>query len=128
MFADVHDAMKAFELAVTTRDHVLAEAVLDQDFELVLSHPSAGGDAAGRDGSQFSTTTSSRDGTWGRFRSARIDDAVIAHFVVHQEAVVLGEDRSGLFAITDVWRTGPDGWRVWKRFSAPMSAGDMPGV
>ena len=63
----------------------------------------------------------------GAVQERAYDDTVIAHFVVHQEAVVLGGDRSGLFAITDVWRTGPDGWHVWKRFSAPMSAGDMPG-
>ena len=36
MYAEVHDAMRAFELAVTTRDHELAAGVLDQDFELAV--------------------------------------------------------------------------------------------
>jgi hypothetical protein len=28
--------------------------------------------------------------------------------------------------ITDVWRRGQDGWRLWRRFSTPMTAGAMP--
>jgi hypothetical protein len=43
-------------------------------------------------------------------------------------ATVLGEDRSGTFIITDVWRHRSDGWRVWRRHSTPMFAGDMPGA
>ena len=127
MYADVHDAMRAFELAVTTRNHVSAEAVLDHDFELVLSHPSAAAMPRERWLAVLDDYVVSR---WdmGPVQERAYGDTTIAHFVVHQEAVVLGEDRSGLFAITDVWRTGPDGWRVWKRFSAPMSAGDMPGA
>ena len=127
MYAEVHDAMRAFELAVTTRDHELAAGVLDQDFELVLAHPAAASMPRERWLAVLDDYVISR---WdvGTVQERAYGDTVIAHFVVHQEAVVLGGDRSGLFAITDVWRKGQDGWRVWKRFSAPMSAGDMPGV
>ena len=48
--------------------------------------------------------------------------------LVQMEATVLGEDRSGLFVITDTWLRGDDGWRVWRRHSSPLSAGPMPGV
>ena len=47
---------------------------------------------------------------------------------VDMRATVLGEDRSGRFVISDVWRRGHDGWRVWRRHSSPLSAGDMPGA
>lgn len=38
----------------------------------------------------------------------------------------MGEDRSGIFVITDIWRRDPDGWHLWRRFSTPMTAGAMP--
>jgi hypothetical protein len=46
---------------------------------------------------------------------------------VHMRATVLGEDRSGTFVISDVWRLR-DGWRVWRRHSSPLTAGEMPGA
>ena len=125
MHADVHAAMEAFELAVRNRDHALAQQVLDDEFELVLAHPSAAAMPRERWLGLLDDYVVS---TWepGPVQEREFGDTVVAHFVVHQEALVLGQDRSGLFAITDVWRAKPDGWRVWKRFSAPMSAGDMP--
>jgi hypothetical protein len=54
------------------------------------------------------------------------------------DATVLGEDRSGLFVVSDLWRRdasagaggGADGrdWRLWRRHSTPLSAGRMPGA
>jgi hypothetical protein len=43
-------------------------------------------------------------------------------------ATVLGQDRSGIFIVSDVWLSGADGWRIWRRHSTPFSAGAMPGV
>jgi hypothetical protein len=43
-------------------------------------------------------------------------------------ATVLGQDRSGIFVVSDVWLSGADGWRIWRRHSTPFSAGAMPGV
>lgn len=51
--------------------------------------------------------------------------------VLHRDemsATVLGQDRSGTFIVTDVWRRGEDGWRVWRRHSTPVSAGELPGT
>lgn len=51
--------------------------------------------------------------------------------VLHRDelsATVLGEDRSGTFIVTDVWRRTEDGWRVWRRHSTPVTAGKLPGV
>lgn len=43
-----------------------------------------------------------------------------------QEATVYGEDRSGTFVLTDIWRLSDGTWRVWRRHSTPLSAGVMP--
>ncbi|WP_183061925.1 YybH family protein [Motilibacter peucedani] len=46
-----------------------------------------------------------------------------------QHATFLGQDRSGVFVITDTWLRGADGrWRVWRRHSTPASAGALPGA
>lgn len=47
---------------------------------------------------------------------------------VRMVATVLGQDRSGVFVVSDVWRRLPEGWRIWRRHSSPATAGQMPGV
>jgi ketosteroid isomerase-like protein len=55
------------------------------------------------------------------------DDTAVVLTLGDQRATVLGDDRSGLFALSDCWRRGVDGrWRVWRRHSTPLSAGPMP--
>ena len=56
-----------------------------------------------------------------------VDLALILHRD-RMRAIVLGEDRSGTFIITDVWRRGNDGWNVWRRHSTPLGAGRLPRV
>ena len=52
---------------------------------------------------------------------------VAVHFqLVDMRAVVLGLSRDGLFTITDVWLRSPSGWRVWRRYSTPLTAGAIP--
>ena len=46
----------------------------------------------------------------------------------HQDATVYGDDRSGTFVLTDVWRHDDGTWRVWRRHSTPLAAGVMPEV
>lgn len=45
---------------------------------------------------------------------------------VRMQATVMGQDRSGTFVLTDVWRRRADGWRIWRRHSTPLAAGVMP--
>ena len=40
---------------------------------------------------------------------------------IYQRATVLGEDRTGMFIITDLWRRVEGTWRVWKRHSTPLA-------
>jgi ketosteroid isomerase-like protein len=47
---------------------------------------------------------------------------------VHQEAIVLGADRSGIFVLSDTWRRRDGTWKVWRRHSTPLAAGAMPGT
>lgn len=42
---------------------------------------------------------------------------------VSMRATVFGEDRSGTFIISDVWRRRNGRWLVWRRHSTPLSAG-----
>jgi ketosteroid isomerase-like protein len=46
---------------------------------------------------------------------------------VRMRATVMGEDRSGLFVISDLWRRLDGEWRVWRRHSTPLSAGQLGG-
>jgi len=51
----------------------------------------------------------------------------LLHQLVDMEATVFGHDRSGRFILTDCWLLDQDGrWRVWRRCSAPLSAGALP--
>lgn len=45
---------------------------------------------------------------------------------VNMTATVLGQDRSGIFVTSDIWRRTDAGWKVWRRHSTPMTATQMP--
>lgn len=55
------------------------------------------------------------------------DEAAAVLSRVRMEATVLGQDRSGQFVISDFWRRGEAGWRIWRRHSSPLTAGILPG-
>lgn len=52
-------------------------------------------------------------------------DVAVVFQRVKMTAVVMGEDRSGIFMMSDVWRRTDDGWKVWRRHSTPMTAGEL---
>ena len=45
---------------------------------------------------------------------------------VAMTAVVAGADRSGTFVLVDLWSEDDSAWRVWRRHSTPLSAGELP--
>ena len=113
-----------WDAAVRDRDEAAAHALLAPDFALELVQPVR--NVMGRD-------------VWLE---------VLADYIVHEweveeqivdqsedvaallrrvrmRATVMGEDRSGIFAITDVWRRIDGEWRVWRRHSTPLSAGQL---
>ena len=123
----LQDARERFQRAIETRDTAMADAVLHAGYALVLLQPVKAVMARGRwievlpdyVVHEYSVEDEVAD----------IDDEVAV--ILHRDrmrATVLGEDRSGTFIITDVWRREDDGWRVWRRHSTPLAAGRLPGV
>jgi ketosteroid isomerase-like protein len=44
---------------------------------------------------------------------------------VLMQATVMGEDRSGTFVMSDLWRRIDGEWRLWRRHSTPLSTGQL---
>lgn len=127
MATDLPAAMAQFERCIIDRDRAAAEAVLDAEYSLNLVQPA--------------------EAIMPRQRWLDVLEDYVVHdyaveeslvavdgdvaTVLHRDrmtAIVLGQDRSGIFVITDVWRRRADGWRLWRRHSTPLSAGEMPGA
>lgn len=124
---DLTTAMRRFDDAVQQRDHAAAEEVLDEDYALVLVHPSAAVMPRAR-WLEVLDDYLVQSYVVEEQHVDKVDDVAAVLSRVRMQATVLGEDRSGLFVISDVWRRQDGGWRVWRRHSSPLSAGDMPGA
>ena len=115
-----------FERCIRERDGQLAEKVLDPDYALVLVHPSS---AVVPRSSWLEMLPDYVVHSWEvQEQSLDVDGECAAMLQrIVMQATVLGQDRSGVFVISDVWRLRNDEWRVWRRHSTPLSAGRMPG-
>lgn len=124
---DLNRRIEAFERCVNERDAVAAADVLDDGYALVLVQPNAAtmprerwlevlGDYVVHD-YEVQERTIDVDG----------DCAAVLQRVA-MRATVLGEDRSGVFVLSDIWRRRDGVWRVWRRHSTPLAAGTMPGA
>jgi ketosteroid isomerase-like protein len=124
---DLTLAMSRFDEAVRQRDRLAAKEVLDEDYALVLVHPAPALMPRARwlevleDYVVHSYVVEQQ-------RVDRSGDVAAVLSKVRMQATVLGEDRSGLFVISDVWRLREGAWRVWRRHSSPLTAGVMPGA
>ena len=120
-------AIGRFQTCLEERDHTTAEALLDADFALVIVQPAR----AIMPRSRWLEVLSDY-----MVHSYRVLDSVVdisddLAVVLHRDemsAIVLGEDRSGTFVITDVWRRRSGEWKIWRRHSTPLVAGNMPGT
>jgi hypothetical protein len=125
-FDDLPGAMRRFDDAVQQRDRGAAEEVLHEDFALVLVYPAPAAMPRARWLEVLSDYV-----VHSYFIDEQVideDDKVAAVLSrVRMQATVLGEDRSGLFVISDIWQRRGAGWKVWRRHSSPLSAGEMPG-
>lgn len=125
MIADLNERIESFQRCIMERNRRAAEELLDVDYALVLVQPVR--------------VVVPRD----RWLEVLKDYVVHAYEVAEQvvdmdgdcatvlhratmKATVFGEDRSGVFIISDVWRLRDDGWRLWRRHSTPLSAGAPP--
>lgn len=126
MTPDLQAAMARFERCIEERDRATAEAVLDDDYALVLVQPARAVVPRER---WLEVLPDYVVHDYAVEESVLEVDGDLAT-VLHRDrmtATVLGEDRSGTFVLTDIWRLRQDGWRIWRRHSTPLSAGAMPG-
>lgn len=126
--SDLQAADAAWVDALLARDIDAAGGILHAEYALVLVHPGA----ARVEREEWLRTLPDYVITEWTVRGSAWDvrGDVATHLqLVEQEAVVLGVDRSGPFALTDTWLRESDGmWRVWRRHSTPLRAGALPRV
>ena len=125
MTGDLASAMRKFDDAVLQRDRSAAEEVLDEDYALVLVHPAP----ATMPRTRWLEVLDDYVVDSYSIEEQRVDQsgdlaAVLSR--VRMQATVIGQDRSGLFVISDVWRLRDGHWQVWRRHSSPLTAGEMP--
>jgi ketosteroid isomerase-like protein len=124
---DLRRQMDAFQRCIEQRDVQAAKTVLDGEYALVLVHPEP--------------IVMPRE-HWLEV----LPDYIVHSYTLHERqvdvdgdcacvlqrvdmrATVLGEDRSGAFVLTDLWRRRGTEWRLWRRHSTPLAAGRMPGT
>ncbi len=130
-YARMDQALKrqfeVFDRCVTERNSELVEQVVDEDFALVLVHPEPAEMPRQR---WLEVLPDYVVHSWDvEERSVAVDEDVAAVLQrVRMTATVLGEDRSGLFIISDTWRRRAGVWQIWRRHSTPVTAGSMPGA
>ena len=127
MTAELTARMNEFQRCVEVRDRLLAEQILDEDFALELVHPATFRMSRDRWLEVLEDYVVHAYEVQQRVLAIDRDCAVVLQLVLMQ-ATVLGEDRSGQFVISDTWRRRNEAWRLWRRHSTPITAGDMPGV
>jgi ketosteroid isomerase-like protein len=125
MSSELLERAAQFQDCIARRDVAAADAVLDHDYALVLVYPSSA--MVPRD--QWLATLPDYVVHSYRVEEQLVDVDGDCATILHRaqmQATVMGQDRSGTFVITDVWRRRADGWRVWRRHSTPLTAGEMP--
>ena len=103
--------MEAFQRCIERRDAQAADAVLDDDYALVLVHPTPAVMPRERWLAVLRDNVVHGYELQERFLDVSGDCACVVQRVA-MRATVLGEDRSGTFVISDVWRRGGEGWRI----------------
>jgi hypothetical protein len=116
-----------WDRAILERDREVAAGILADDYALVLVHPTPATMPRER---WLEVLPEYVVHAWEVEEQAVDINECVGTVLqrVRMEATVLGEDRSGLFVITDVWLFADGEWRVWRRHSSPLDAGPMPGA
>jgi ketosteroid isomerase-like protein len=127
MDESIDDAMVTFQRCIERRDRAAAEQVLDDDFALVLVEPIRAVMTRGRWLDVLGEYVVHEYVIDEQVVDVDGDCAAVLHRV-RMRATVLGDDRSGVFVLSDMWRRRDGRWRIWRRHSTPLSAGSMPGM
>jgi ketosteroid isomerase-like protein len=122
--AELDARENAWDDAISARDGDAAGAIIDDDYALVLVHPEPS--SVPRE-SWLAMLPEYVVHSWQvQERTVEVSGdlgAVLQR--VDMTATVLGEDRSGVFFISDIWRRRDGEWRVWRRHSSPLTAGTL---
>ena len=114
-----------FQRCIESRDRSVAEEILDEDFALELVQPTLARMPRERWLAVLSDYVIHSYEVQEQIVSIDGDCAVALHRAL-MRATVLGDDRSGLFVISDTWQRRDGSWRLWRRHSTPLAAGNMP--
>ncbi|HEU5000832.1 MAG TPA: nuclear transport factor 2 family protein [Lapillicoccus sp.] len=114
-----------WDAAIQDRDERAADALLATDFALELVQPVRS--VMGREG-WLEMLPDYVVHEWDVEEQVvdEGDDVAALLQRVRMRATVMGEDRSGTFVISDLWRRIDGEWRVWRRHSTPLMAGRLP--
>lgn len=118
--------MAEFQRCIEERDSAAAAEVLDEDYALVLVQPLRAVVPRDRWLAMLPAYIVHSYDIQEQLVDVDGDCAAVLHRA-RMTATVGGADRSGLFAISDIWRLRDGQWRVWRRHSTPFSAGPLPG-
>ena len=124
MSGDLEARMTEFQRCIEARDETGAGDILDSEFALVLVQPAR---AVVPRGAWLTTLKDYVVHAYAVDEQILDVDGDCAAVVqrVQMTATMLGQDRSGVFIISDVWRKRDGHWRVWRRHSTPLTAGAM---
>ncbi len=127
MTDDLGARIDDFDSCVLSRDAEAAATVLDDDYALVLVVPARAVMPRDR---WLAVLPDYVVSAWTIEDQVVDEDGDVAVVIrrVAMQATVPGEDRSGVFVLTDTWRKRADGWRVWRRHSTPLTAAALPGA
>ena len=127
MTNELIDQIAAFDRLVLGPDRDLIERILHPEFALVLVVPEPAVVPRER---WLEMLPDYLVHSW-EVQEQYVDNAgqtAAALRTVRMEATGLGEDRSGVFVISDIWLASSGGWQIWRRHSTPLTAGRMPGM
>jgi ketosteroid isomerase-like protein len=124
--AEIRAHQEAWMAAWVANDRATLERVLAPEFALVVSaRPEARVDRAAwlrTAGAEYTCDAFRYDGMQVR----DFGDVVVVSSLATQRATAFGQDRSGTFFLTDVWRRGADGaWQVIARYSSYPEPGTV---
>jgi ketosteroid isomerase-like protein len=125
MTVELEAADRAWQDALERRDVAAAGAILHDEYALVLVQPRPAMVPRAAWLGLLPDYVVHEHTVQERFVDVDGDIAAILQRV-YQHATVLGDDRSGVFVLSDLWRRVDGEWRVWRRHSTPLAAGVLP--
>jgi hypothetical protein len=122
---DLESRMTHFQRAIETRDEAAAAEVLHPNYALCLVVPAS---TVIPRAAWLATLPDYVVHEWSvqELQVEEIGDAAAVLQRGFQRATVHGQPRDGVFVVSDVWLREGGVWRVWRRHSTPLTAGELP--